>query len=129
MTASPPGQPISVARARNILTTPLSLTDATEQSRTHLAILITEACANAVTHAADSSTIAIAIAIDDDQCTLEVVNEGTNRHGSHIAADLPDPLTVRGRGLPRIAAPADTAAFISTPHGQVRLRMAKRLTC
>ena len=128
MTMSLPRQPASVTRARNILTTLLSLTDATEQSRGHLAILITEACANAVTHAADSSTIDIAITIDDHQCTIEVGNASTNRHAPHLTADLPDPLTPGGRGLPLIAALADTAAFIPTPHGHVLLRITKQLT-
>jgi serine/threonine-protein kinase RsbW len=124
-----PRQPTSVTRARNVLTTLLSLTDATEESRSHLAILITEACANAVTHAAASSTIDIAITIDDHQCTLEVGNAGTNRHASHITPDLPDPLTPGGRGLPLIATLADTAAFIPTPHGHVLLRITKQLAC
>jgi serine/threonine-protein kinase RsbW len=52
MTMSLPRQPGSVTRARNVLTTPLSLTEATEESASHLAILISKACANAVTHAA-----------------------------------------------------------------------------
>ena len=126
-TMSLPRQPISVTRARNVLTTLLSLTDATEESRSHLAILITEACANAVTHGADGSTVDIAITIDDHQCTLEVGNSGTNSHGSHITAQLPEPLTVGGRGLPLIAALADTATFIPTPPGHVLLRITKQL--
>ena len=127
MTVSLPRQPTSVTHARNILTTLLSLTDATEQSRTDLAILITEACANAVTHAADSSTIDIAITIDDHQCTLEVGNAATNRHAPHLTTDLPDPLTPGGRGLPLIATLADTAAFIPTPRDRMLLRITKQL--
>jgi serine/threonine-protein kinase RsbW len=127
MTMSLPRQPTSVTRARNVLTTLLSLTDATEESRGHLAILVTEACANAVTHAAASSTIDVAITIDDHRCTLLVGNAGANRHGPRITAGLPDPLTAGGRGLPLIAALADTAAFVPTPHGQVLLRMTKEL--
>jgi stage II sporulation SpoE-like protein len=53
----------------------------------------------------------------------------TNRHASHITSDLPDPLTVGGRGLPLIAALADTAAFIPTAHGHVLLRITKQLAC
>jgi serine/threonine-protein kinase RsbW len=127
MTMSLPRQPTSVTRARNVLTTLLSLTDAGEESRTQLAILVSEACANAVTHAADGSAIDIAIAIDERQCTLEVGNAGTNRHGSRLPAELPDPLTVGGRGLPLIAALADSAAFVPTPHGRVLLRITKKL--
>jgi serine/threonine-protein kinase RsbW len=129
MTTSLPRQPTSVTRARNVLTTLLSLTGATEESRSHLAILVSEACTNAVTHATEGSTIEVAISIDDDQCTLEVGNAGTNRHGSHITAELPDPLTIGGRGLPLIAALADTATFIPTPPGHVLLRITKQLRC
>ena len=127
VTMSLPRQPSSVARARNVLTTLLSLTDATEESRGHLAILVSEACTNAVTHAAEGSTIDVAITIDDHQCTLEVGNAGTNHHGSHLTADLPDPLTVGGRGLPLIATLADAATFIPTPPGHVLLRITKQL--
>jgi serine/threonine-protein kinase RsbW len=127
MTMSLPRQPTSVTRARNVLTTLLSLTDATEESCAHLAILVTEACANAVTHGADGSAIDVAIAIDEHRCTIEVGNAGTNRHGSKITAELPDPLSVGGRGLPLIAALADSAAFVPTPHGHVLLRITKQL--
>ena len=129
MTVSLPRQPTSVTRARNVLTTLLSLTDATEESRSHLAILITEACANAVTHAADSSTIDVAITIDDHRCTIEVGNAGTNRQCPRIDAKLPDALAVGGRGLPLIATLADTAAFVPTAHGHVLLRITKQLAC
>ncbi len=127
MTMSLPRQPTSVTRARYVLTTLLGLTDATTESRGHLAILVTEACANAVTHAVAGSTIDVAITIDDHRCTLEVGNAGVNRHGPHVTAGLPDPLTAGGRGLPLIAAFSDTAAFVDTPHGHVLLRITKEL--
>jgi serine/threonine-protein kinase RsbW len=128
MTMSLPRQPASVTRARNVLTTLLGLTDATEESADQLAVLVTEACANAVTHATGDSTIDLAITIDDRQCTVDVGNAGTNRHQGRIPADPPDPLTTGGRGLPLIAALADTAAFISTQPGHVLLRITKQLT-
>jgi serine/threonine-protein kinase RsbW len=98
----------------------------TDECRADLAILITEACANAVMHAADG-TVDFTITIDDHTCPVEVGNRGTNPNGTHIAAKLPDPLTVHGRGLPLIAALADTAAFIPAPPGRVVLRMTKHL--
>jgi serine/threonine-protein kinase RsbW len=81
MALSLPRQPVSVTRASNALITLLSLTDATEEACSHLAILVTEACSNAVTHAADGSTIEVAITIDDHRCPIEVGNTGTNRQG------------------------------------------------
>jgi len=128
MTLSLPRQPSTVTRARRVLTTLLSLTDATEESRGHLAVLISEACSNAVMHADRDSTVDVTIVIDDDDCLLEVGNRGGTPNGAGLDASLPDPLTVGGRGLPLIAALADTAAFVAGPPGQVLLRITKRLT-
>ncbi|WP_430503084.1 ATP-binding protein [Micromonospora trifolii] len=128
MTLSLPRQPTSVTRARHTLATLLSLTDATEDSRGHLAVLITEACANAVMHADLDSTVDITIIIDDQVCLLEVSNRGISPNGAgRLDVDLPAPLTVGGRGLPLIAALADTAAFVAGPPDQVLLRITKHL--
>ncbi len=123
-----PRQPSSVTRARHVLDTLLGLTDSGEDCRSHLAVLITEACANAVTHARTGTTVDVTIVIDNHDCVLEVANPGGDIDGARLTAGLPDPLTVGGRGLPLIAALADTAAFIPTQPGQVLLRMTKQLT-
>jgi serine/threonine-protein kinase RsbW len=128
MTLSLPRRPSSVTRARHVLTTLLSLTDASEDSRGHLAVLISEACANAVMHADPDSTVDINIVIDDHDCLIEVGNRGSNPDGAGLTTDLPDPLTIGGRGLPLIAALADTAAFVAGQPGQVLLRITKHLT-
>ncbi|WCN79421.1 ATP-binding protein [Micromonospora sp. LH3U1] len=127
MTLSLPRQPSSVTCARQVLNTLLSLTDVAEDSRGHLAVLITEACANAVIHADSDSTVDITVVIDDVVCLIEVGNRGSTPNGSGLAADLPAPLTVGGRGLPLIAALADEAAFIPGPPDQVLLRITKHL--
>ncbi|MET8348543.1 MULTISPECIES: ATP-binding protein [unclassified Micromonospora] len=128
MTLSLPRQPSSVTRARHVLTTLLSLTDAAEDSVDRLAVLITEACANAVMHADPDSTVDITIIIEDDVCLLEVSNRGSTPNGAGLDAELPAPLTVGGRGLPLIAALADTAAFVAGPPNQVLLRITKHLS-
>ena len=128
MTLSLPREASAVTRARQVLTTLLSLTDATEACRADLAVLISEACANAVRHADPESTVDINIVIDGETCRLEVGNRGRTPDGSGLGAGLPDPLTVGGRGLPLIAALADTAGFVTGPPDQVLLRMEKHLT-
>jgi anti-sigma regulatory factor (Ser/Thr protein kinase) len=127
MTLSLPRHTSSVTRARHVLTTLLSLTDAGEEARGHPAVLISEACANAVVHAERDSTVDVTVDIDDHDCVIEVGNRGNNPDGARLAAELPDPMTVGGRGLPLIAALADTAAFLDEQPGRVRLRMSKRL--
>jgi serine/threonine-protein kinase RsbW len=128
MTLSLPRQTSSVTRARHVLTTLLGLTDADEESRGHLAVLISEACANAVMHAEHDSTVDVTIIIDDHNCLIQVGNLGSTPDGAGLTAALPDPLTVGGRGLPLIAALADTAAFLAVQPGQVLLRITRRLT-
>ncbi|WP_082159320.1 ATP-binding protein [Micromonospora sp. HK10] len=128
MTLSLPRQPASVTRARHVLTTLLSLTDAAEDCRGHLAVLITEACANAVLHGDPDSAVDITIDLDDDVCLLEVGNRGSTPDGAGLDAGLPAPLTIGGRGLPLIAALADTAAFVAGPPDHVLLRITKHLT-
>jgi serine/threonine-protein kinase RsbW len=129
MTLSLPQLPSTVTRARKALTTLLSLTEADEEVCGHLAVLISEACANAVMHSAPGGTVDIAIVIDDDDCVLEIGNRGTAPGGSPFDVGLPDPLSVGGRGLPFIAALADTAAFVAgQPPGHVLLRLQKHLT-
>jgi len=128
MTLSLPRQPSSVTRARQVLTTLLSLTPADAEIRGHLAVLISEACANAVAHADPGSAVDITIDIDDHTCAVEVGNRGITPDGAGLHAGLPDPLTIGGRGLPLIAALADTASFTDRRPGQVVLRMSKHLT-
>lgn len=127
MTLSLPRQPSSVTRARHVLATLLSLTDAHEDIGGHLAVLMSEACANAVIHADADSDVDITISIDDDVCLLEVGNHGRTPDGAGLDADLPAPLTIGGRGLPLITALADTATFVTGPPGQVLLRITKHL--
>jgi serine/threonine-protein kinase RsbW len=128
MSLSLPRQPSSVTRARHVLTTLLGLTDAAEDSRGHLAVLITEASANAVLHGDPDSAVDITIIIDDDVCLLEVGNRGRTPSGAGLDAELPAPLTIGGRGLPLIAALADTATFVAGPPNHVLLRITKHLT-
>lgn len=126
-TLSLPRQASSVTRARQVLTTLLSLTDADDEARGHLAVLISEACANAVRHATPDSLVDVTIVIDDRDCLIEVGNRGVAPDGVGLTAVLPDPLTVGGRGLPLIAALADGAAFVAGRPGHVLLRMTKCL--
>ncbi|MGW0504424.1 ATP-binding protein [Micromonospora sp. NPDC003241] len=128
MTLSLPRQPSSVTRARHVLTTLLSLTDAGEEPRDHLTVMMSEACANAVLHADSGSTVDVTILIDGHECLIEVGNRGDTPHAGKLAAELPDPLTVGGRGLPLIGALADTAAFLDAEPGRVLLRLTKHLS-
>jgi serine/threonine-protein kinase RsbW len=128
MTLSLPRQPSTVARARHILATLLSLTDVGDDIRANLAVLVSEACSNAVIHADPGSSVEITISIDDDVCLLEVGNRGRTPDAAKLHADLPAPLTIGGRGLPLITALSDSATFVAGPPGRVLLRITKTLS-
>lgn len=123
-----PRRPSSLVRARQVLDTLLSLTDASDDNRAHLTLLITEACANAVVHSLPDSTIELDIHIDATRCTIEICNHGHNLHHGELTAEPPDPLAPSGRGLPLIATFADSAAFVTTRPGRVLLSITKALT-
>ena len=122
-----PPLPESVRAARNFIRTALA-----SGEQRHLIDdaqwAISEVVTNAVVHADTGSTVDITIVIDDHDCVMEVGNSGTSPDGAGLRAQLPEPLTIGGRGLPLIAALADTAAFTPGPAGQVSLRISKRLT-
>ncbi|MGC4768497.1 ATP-binding protein [Micromonospora sp. DT44] len=127
LTVSLPRQPSAVARARHLLATLLSLTDIGDDVRANLAVVISEACSNAVIHADPSSAVDLTISIDGDVCVLEVGNRGSTPDAAKLDADLPAPLTIGGRGLPLIAALSDVATFVDGPPDQVLLRITKNL--
>ena len=94
MTLSLPRQPSTVTRARHVLTTLLSLTDADEEVRGHLAVLISEACANAVTHSDPDSTVDLTIVIDDNDYLIRSRSADggcpSSRHSPTAPPSLPD---------------------------------------
>ena len=123
-----PRRPSSAAHARHILETLLGLTAASHDDRGHLALLLTEAVANAVQHADSGCAVDLAITIEDDECLIEVGNRGEAPGPAALATGQSAPLTtIGGRGLPLSAALSDTAAFVPTLPGRVLLRMSKRL--
>ena len=127
LTASLPQQLPSIGEARRILDVLLSLTTAEEQARDHVALLITEACANVVRHGSPGTTIDLHVTIESDTCLLKVGNRGRLPNGGKLPTRLPDPDQTNGRGLPLISALSDSADFVSTTPGYVLLRITRHL--
>jgi serine/threonine-protein kinase RsbW len=127
MMVSLPRRPSSIGEARHILAVLLSLTTADDQVRDHLAMLLTEACANVVRHGDAGATIDLRITIDTGTCVLEVGNRGHVPDGGGLFQTFPDVAQTNGRGLPLIAALSDSAEFVPTTPGYVLLRMTLHL--
>ncbi len=121
-----PRQPSTVTCSRLVLAALLSLTDTTEKCRDELALIMTEACTNAVVHSTPDSTVDITVVVDDGWCSLEIGNRGDAGNGATPRQSV-DPLRVGGRGLLLMELFADTMAFLPAGPGQVLLRVTKRL--
>ena len=127
VTLSLPREPSSITRAREVLAVVLSLTAVAEECAGSLAVVITEACANAVIHGDPGGTVELTITIEEGTCTLAISNGG-DLTDAKFTTDPPDPAQLRGRGLLLIAALSDTAEFVPAPPGQVSVRITRRLT-
>lgn len=123
---SMPSQPSTVVCSRGVLTILLSLAGTTDECRDELAVIMTEACTNAVVHSTRDGAVDISIVIEDRQCILEIDNQGDVVSGK-ITRQPVDPLRIGGRGLPLMATLADTVAFLPAAPGHVRLRVTKHL--
>lgn len=128
MALSLPRELSSVTWAREVLAVVLNLTAVTEECAGSLAVVITEACGNAVIHGDPGGTMELTITIEEDTCTLEISNRGGDLTDAKFTTDPPDPTQLRGRGLLLIAALSDTAEFVAAPPGQVSVRITRRLT-
>jgi len=126
MTLSLPRHASTVACSRALLTVLLSVAGTTAECCDELAVIITEACTNAVVHSAPDSAVDISVVVEDRQFVLEIGNRG-DTVGVKINRQSGDPLRIGGRGLPLMATLADTVAFLPAAPGQVRLRVIKQL--
>jgi serine/threonine-protein kinase RsbW len=122
-----PGDARSASYARSLLDTLLARLDVAAECREELAVMITEACSNAVRHARTAGDIEVSVALQEQQCVIEVANLDGVFDDVQLHAGLPYPLAEGGRGLPLIGALADVAQILHPRPGWVVLRMAKRI--
>lgn len=126
MTLSLPRHTSTVTCSRAVIGILLSVAGTTAECRDELAVIMTEACTNAVVHSAPDSEVDISVIVEDRQCVLEIGNRG-DTVGRKITRQPDDPLRIGGRGLPLMATLADTVAFLPAAPGHVRLRVTKHL--
>lgn len=126
MTLSLPRDTSTVTCSRAVIGMLLSVAGTTAECCEELAVIMTEACTNAVVHSAPDTEIDISVIVEDRQCILEIGNRG-DTVGVKITRQPGDPLRIGGRGLPLMATLADTVAFLPAAPGHVRLRVTKYL--
>ena len=102
-----PRDAASVPITRQVLDGCLETLGVTADTRTDIALALSEACANVVPHAAATGESEVMARASDDRGVLEVVNTGNGAAAMALPSD-PVPLTAEhGRGLKIIDAVTD----------------------
>jgi len=121
-----PGDIHAPSHARCLVDLLLSRFNVSSDCRDELGLMITEACANAVSHARPAGDIDLHVSVGEYECVIDVGNDGT-LCDARLPADPPDPLAEGGRGLSIISALADATRIVNERSGRVVLRMVKRI--
>jgi serine/threonine-protein kinase RsbW len=87
---------------------------ATDDCVTDVQLVLSEACANVLTHGNNGDEYEVEVDIDDDACRVRVVDSGHGIHHDTAVLDVRDdgdPLREDGRGIPLMSALVNTLDF------------------
>jgi serine/threonine-protein kinase RsbW len=115
----------TVRAARLVLETSLHDAGVVDDDVADLAVALSEACSNAVRHAAGAQCYRVEIELDGDQCTMVVADEGAGFDAGDPA--MPPPGSEGGRGLALIGSLVDRCRIDTVPGWGSRVTMQKAL--
>lgn len=122
-----PRENSSITLVRRLLDRLLASVGCSGDCRADWAVMVSEACTNAVGHSQGEGDVEVTIMVQDDRCTVEVGNPDGSFDERTMRAAMPDPMAEGGRGLPLIRILADTVQILHPRPGWVLVRMVKRL--
>ena len=124
-----------VRDARRTLDGALAGAGVTEECRDDIRLALTEACGNVVSHANLASAYHIEVAVNDDECVIEVTDDGGGFDPARVpavepvlAGDGPAGLRESGRGLHVLAAVVERLDVVSVEDTGTLVRFSKHLT-
>lgn len=120
-----PRDAASVPLIRQMLDGTLRSLGVEPQIRDDIELMLTEACANVVTHAAPSDEYTVSAAVHDHLCVIRVVDTGNGFDPRKIVD--PEPGAEHGRGLQIMRALADDIRFTSRRDNGAMVCLEKRL--
>lgn len=110
----------SVPTVRRLLRCALATLHVDRQSGADLEIALTEACANAVTHATGTDNFEVRLDVGEDRCAVDVLDGGAGFDPESAGSATPPVHGERGRGLFLIKALAENVRMHSAPrHGSL----------
>lgn len=109
-----PRDAATVAVARHLCGLALEEMGATEESRADVQLVLSEACANVLEHAANGTEYDVEVDIDSEGCRVRVIDTGS---GFEVdgSGDASAGLREGGRGIPLMRALVDRLDFATDP--------------
>ncbi|MDK3256554.1 ATP-binding protein [Blastococcus capsensis] len=117
----------SVPLVRGLLRQALEHLHVTQPVIEEITLALTEACANVVDHAADHEDYQVDVSIDEQLCTISVLDDGAGFDVASATETDPAPTDDRGRGLMLMRALVDRLRFVEGDDGRHRVTFEKRL--
>jgi len=124
-----PRDAASVPLSRQVLDSCLETLGVTADTRTDIALALSEACANVIQHAGTDEEYEVQVTATNRRCVIEVVNSGGREWPCSAAfADDPPPATAEhGRGLRIIDSLVDNLQLTSTEYRGTTVHFEKEL--
>jgi serine/threonine-protein kinase RsbW len=122
-----PQEAETVALIRTAVTNTLTLFGVTEDCVEDIRLALSEACTNVIEHAATSDDYEVHLHVDDDECTISVINAGEGFDADDLTGVMPDDSSPRGRGVAIMRAVVDRVEFRSEPEKGTIVHLVKAL--
>jgi serine/threonine-protein kinase RsbW len=126
MVLSLPRNAASVPVAREALDRILATFGVRTDCRQAIAIAVSEACSNAVQHAAGEQTYDLLVETEDGECVI-TVNDKSRTTTVPGPPTMPQPTATAGRGLAIMSMTMDSVELHPAPTGGLSTRLFKRL--
>jgi serine/threonine-protein kinase RsbW len=120
-----PRDSTSVPLGRRVVAAALDSLEVTDECRYDIQLAMAEACSNAVRHADPASSYDVSIVFDDEQCAIEVCDDGDGFDPQSLPA--PVPTAESGRGLRIMRMVTDRFELTRRAGGGTVVRFVKRL--
>lgn len=122
-----PRDALSVPVVRRVLATSMQTLGVETECIEDIGVALTEACTNVLDHAAGDEEYQVVAGIDDNVCTILVVDTGRGFDAAHLGHAEADPNAEEGRGIQLIRALVDRVHFRPRPEDGMVVHLEKSL--
>jgi serine/threonine-protein kinase RsbW len=121
-----PRDELSIPIARHICRSSMTEVGVTAECSGDIEVALTEACTNVLVHSGPSDLYEVRLTIDDEMCTIRVVDAGSGFDVTGLAG-LPEESSESGRGVVLMRALVDRALFTARPEKGTIVHLEKAL--